>query len=278
MAPWIQLGVVRIYTFGLMMGLSFCAAYWLGEVYFRRHNMRISMSLMLPAVVAAGLVGSKVDGFLVLDALLRHRGLSSMSWSAFVSTDYIFFGGLICGALVALAIFRAHRIPLAEVFDAAPIVAICYGIGRIGCLLAGDGDYGIPTSLPWGMTFPHGIIPTLVRVHPNPLYQTAYATLIFVILWPQSIAKDYPRRPPGSIGADTFLWMAICRFATEFISRNHKFFGGLTEAQWVSVALIIGMLVLRHRIGRFDRSSRSRQALYQERPTTDDCVTSIPAP
>ena len=256
MAPFIQLGAVRIYTFGLMMGLSFCVAYWLGDVYFRRHNMRTSMSLMLPAVVAAGLIGSKVDGFLVLEVLLRHRRLADMSWSGFISTDYIFFGGLVCGALAALAIFHARGIPLAEALDAAPIVAICYGIGRIGCLLAGDGDYGIPTSLPWGMTFPHGIVPTLVRVHPNPIYQTIYAGVIFLVLWPQSIAKDYPRRPRGSIGVDTFLWMGICRFATEFISRNHRFFAGLTEAQWVSVVLIIGMLVLRQQL---DRPSRSRQ-------------------
>jgi phosphatidylglycerol:prolipoprotein diacylglycerol transferase len=256
MAPFIQLGVVRIYTFGLMMGLSFCVAYWLGEVYIRRHNMRLSMSFMLPAILTAGLIGSKLDGFLVLDGLLHHRRLADMSWSGFISTDYIFFGGLICGTLVTLAILHARGIPLAEALDAAPIVAICYGIGRIGCLLAGDGDYGIPTSLPWGMTFPHGIVPTLVPVHPNPIYQTIYAGVIFLVLWPQSIAKDYPRRPPGSIGVDTFLWMGICRFATEFISRNHKFFAGLTEAQWVSVVLIIGMLVLRPQL---DRPSRSRQ-------------------
>lgn len=275
MMPFFQFGNLTLYTFGLMMGLSFCVAYWLGEVYLRRHNMRISMSFMLPAILSAGLIGSKLDGFLVLDGLLHHRNLADMSWSAFISSEYVFFGGLICGALVALAIFRAHRIPLSVAFDAAPIVAICYGIGRIGCLLAGDGDYGLPTSLPWGMTFPHGIVPTLVRVHPNPLYQTAYATLIFLILWPQSIAKDYPTRPPGSIGADTFLWMAICRFATEFISRNHKFFGGLTEAQWVSVVLIIAMLFLRQRISR---PSPSKQGRNQEQSRTNDCVTSMPAP
>lgn len=275
MMPFFQIGHVTLYTFGLMMGLSFCVAYWLGEVYIHRHNIRISMSFMLPAILGAGLIGSKLDGFLVLDALLHHRALSSMSWSEFVSTSYTFFGGLICGTLVTLAILYARGISLSMAFDAAPIVAICYGIGRIGCLLAGDGDYGVPTSLPWGMAFPHGIVPTLVRVHPNPLYQTAYATLIFLILWPQSIAKDYPRRPPGSIGVDTFLWMGICRFATEFISRNHKFFGGLTEAQWVSVALIIGMLILRHRI---DRSSRSTQASNHEPSGTNDCIVSMPAP
>ena len=54
---------------------------------------------------------------------------------------------------------------------AAPAAAIGYGLGRIGCFLSGDGCYGIPTKLPWGMSFPHGIDPIYVRVHPTPLYE-----------------------------------------------------------------------------------------------------------
>ena len=54
---------------------------------------------------------------------------------------------------------------------AAPALAIGLAIGRIGCQLAGDGDYGVPTDLPWGMSYPNGVVPTTERVHPTPIYE-----------------------------------------------------------------------------------------------------------
>src|SRR6185437_155038 len=61
--------------------------------------------------------------------------------------------------------------------------ALGYGIGRIGCLLSGDGDYGKPTSLPWGMSFPNGLVPTTQRVHPTPIYELIVACAIAWLLW-----------------------------------------------------------------------------------------------
>ena len=65
--------------------------------------------------------------------------------------------------------------PLGIVANAwAPAVAIGYAIGRIGCQLAGDGDYGTQSDLPWAMGYPNGIVPTApgVTVHPTPVYET----------------------------------------------------------------------------------------------------------
>jgi prolipoprotein diacylglyceryltransferase len=82
-------------------------------------------------------------------------------------------------------------------FDAgSPAAALGYGIGRIGCLLSGDGDYGKPTSLPWGMSFPNGLVPTTERVHPTPIYELIVACAIAWLLWRMG-ARQIQRRARG---------------------------------------------------------------------------------
>lgn len=111
----------------------------------------------------------------------------------FSQYGFAWFGGLLAGfaAFLLLAHSIAKHTPSAgrkvsmlELLDAgSPAGALGYGIGRIGCLLSGDGDYGIPTSLPWGMSFPHGLVPTTQRVHPTPIYELIVACFIAWLLW-----------------------------------------------------------------------------------------------
>src|SRR4029453_6706334 len=69
----------------------------------------------------------------------------------------------------------------------APALAIGLAVGRIGCQLAGDGDYGVPTDLPWGMSYPEGVIPTTEHVHPTPIYEMVLYAIIFAVLWRQRL-------------------------------------------------------------------------------------------
>ena len=62
-------------------------------------------------------------------------------------------------------------------------LALGYAIGRIGCQLSGDGDYGIASSLPWAMAYPDGTVPTTTEVHPTPVYETLAMGLIALYLW-----------------------------------------------------------------------------------------------
>src|SRR6202042_275663 len=97
---------------------------------------------------------------------------------------FAWFGGLIGGFAAYVAVARWKKIPLLAALDAgSPAAALGYGVGRIGCLLSGDGDYGVPTSLPWGMSFPNGMVPTTQRVHPTPIYELIVALAIAWILW-----------------------------------------------------------------------------------------------
>jgi phosphatidylglycerol:prolipoprotein diacylglycerol transferase len=175
-----------------------------------------------------------------------------------------------------------RRIPLLEMFDAgSPAAALGYGIGRIGCFLSGDGDYGIPTSLPWGMSFPNGLVPTTERVHPTPLYELIAACAIAWWLWrlgaqqiadrsvaavsasPQSSRSSaktaspasaaQSRIPRGGIFAAYLILTGLERFLVEFIRINPRSFLGMSNAQAAGLLSLIAGATLWWRL----RTSRS---------------------
>ena len=121
-------------------------------------------------------------------------------------------------------------------FDlASPMAALAYAIGRIGCLLSGDGCYGLPTSLPWGMSFPNGVAPTFEYVHPTPIYEFLVNVGISYYLW-RFASK--PRRM-GEVFAIYLLLSGAARFAVEFLRRNPRLYLGMSNAQAFSVLCVI---------------------------------------
>jgi len=144
---------------------------------------------------------------------------------------------------------------------ASPSLILAYGIGRIGCHLAGDGDYGIPTSLPWGTNYSHGTVPPSVMfdqfnfqkyfpdlakhfpngvpdntpLHPVPIYEFILAVIIFGILW-KLRKKDWA---DGKLFMFYLIFAGFERLMVEFIRLNPRLLLGLTEAQLISVAMII---------------------------------------
>ncbi|HZW43609.1 MAG TPA: prolipoprotein diacylglyceryl transferase family protein, partial [Dermatophilaceae bacterium] len=133
-----------------------------------------------------------------------------------------------------------HQLPLGAVSGAAAVpLTVAYGIGRLGCLLAGDGTYGKPTSVPWAMTFPNGVVPTNVPVHPTPLYEALAAIVIATILW--ALGKQW--NPPAVFGAYLAL-SGISRFFVEFLRINEPALFGLTQPQlWALVSLLTGVVL-----------------------------------
>lgn len=157
-------------------------------------------------------------------------------------SGWVWYGGLIGGAVAVVLWARHVGIPALTIADiAAPGLAIGLAIGRIGCQLAGDGDYGVPTDLPWGMSYPEGVVPTTARVHPTPLYELVCYLVIFVVLW-----RQRHRRPPGHLIGQYLVYSGVARFLVEFLRRNPDWLLGLTTAQWFSLASIgIGVWVVR---------------------------------
>ncbi|MGB7136402.1 MAG: prolipoprotein diacylglyceryl transferase family protein, partial [Acidobacteriaceae bacterium] len=173
---------------------------------------------------------------------------------------------------------RVYKLGSLRMLDlAAPAAAIGYGVGRLGCLVSGDGDYGIPTKLPWGMSMPHGLVPTTdvcvdrgwpanCGVHPTPIYELIGALFILWILWRRG-APERPK-PLGEITGEYLVLTGIARFLVEFIRINPRILWGMTNAQLASLGSIafgIGLMIYAR--SRADRRAGSTAATQPAVPT-----------
>jgi len=262
--PFLHIGPIEVPTFGLMVAAAMIVSYYVLRADLARRGIAdrtsstAEMLIVLPCL--AGIAGAKL--YHVLETpreLFAHPAEELLS-----RYGLAWFGGLIAGFAVWVWVARAKKIPLLESFDAgSAAAALGYGIGRIGCLLSGDGDYGVPTSLPWGMSFPNGLVPTTERVHPTPIYELIVACAIAWVLWRMGARQIAPVSPTlakgarmghpenqnrrqdagatraGSVFAAYLVMTGAARFLVEFIRINPRSFFGLTNAQAASVASMI---------------------------------------
>jgi len=168
MLPFIHIGPLAIATFGLMVAAGLFTAAWIVQNDFQRRGIRADAYLIIGVAGLAGIVGARL--YHVLESPSE---FFADPWPLLFSRyGFAWFGGFLGGFAALLILARRNRIPTLEFLDAcSPAACVGYAIGRIGCLLSGDGDYGIPTNLPWGMSFPNGVVPTTYCIHPTPLYQ-----------------------------------------------------------------------------------------------------------
>jgi phosphatidylglycerol:prolipoprotein diacylglycerol transferase len=152
----------------------------------------------------------------------------------------------------------------------ATALALGYAIGRIGCQVSGDGDYGIRSTLPTSMGYPHGTVPTPpgVTVLPTPIYETVLMCLLAWGLWQ---LRD--RLRPGVVFALYLLGSGFERFMIEFIRRNNEVVLGLTAPQIESLlAMAAGLIwlgVLVHRGGfEYLRAQDGPRGRAAPRPAT----------
>ena len=221
-----------------MLWVASVVAAFVMDRNFRRNRIDADAVGMVAIAVVAGIVGAKVWHVLDTPAEFREAGWRVL-WD---SAGFAWFGGLVF-AISALVLqgWRAGIGGLRTLDLAAPSAAIGYGIGRIGCFLSGDGCYGVATNLPWGMSFPHGVDPTFVRVHPTPLYECAAGLLIGCWLW----WRGSKPRSTGAMLGEYLLLSGTARFLVEFIRRNPKVLWGLSNAQLASAAsALVGVAII----------------------------------
>ncbi len=261
--PFIDL---PIYVFGVMVALAFLAANWLTgkELERKGDNPEIMGEVTILALVG-GIVGAKMFH------ILENWGefVQDPTGMLFSSGGLTFYGGLIVAAILIYWRLHARGLWPALLADAlAPGLMLAYGIGRIGCHLSGDGDYGVPTSLPWGMVydvgvvkphaafagtpiaaaFPGGFVPDTTPLHPAPLYELLYSLVIVAILW--RFRKHL--HPAGWLFFMYLVLSGAARFAVEFIRHNNKLIGWMTQAQLIALLTmavgLIGMVLLRRTV------------------------------
>lgn len=223
-----------IQTYGVSKALAaWVAAMLLAGAFERRGigSRQQAYSLVLWSTVW-GFLGAK------LYYLLEH--LPTLTMHDFGGMGFTWYGGLIAGAAAALLMIRRWSLPLGAVAGAIAVpLSVAYAIGRLGCLVSGDGTYGRPTSLPWGMTFPHGVVATDVPVHPTPLYEAVTALLIAGLLW------WLGRRTSGPAVFGWYLILSgVARFLVEFLRTNDPVVVGLTQPQLWALASVCGGMAL----------------------------------
>jgi phosphatidylglycerol---prolipoprotein diacylglyceryl transferase len=228
---------------------------------------------MIMIAAISGIIGAKIFANLEnWDEFLNDPWGQLFSFSGLT-----FYGGLILGTLSVGYYAKKNNIKLMHLADVfAPVLILAYGIGRMGCHLSGDGDWGIVNTaskpewmsfLPdwmWSYNYPNNVINSgeLIpgcegrfchqladHVYPTPFYEIIMAGLIFVFLW-------NIRKRVKVAGVLFFIYLTlngIERFFIEKIRVNTKYdiLGGITQAEIISFLLIItgivGIILLYHK-------------------------------
>jgi phosphatidylglycerol:prolipoprotein diacylglycerol transferase len=246
--------------FGIAVVLGFVVAQGIAQEEMQRRGYDPApIGDMVFGAVVGGLLGAK----LYFVVVLRH-------WDAlFARGGFVFWGGLIGGAIGVFLIARHKKVPIMRVLEVgAPSLAAAYSIGRTGCWAVGD-DYGKPWNGPFAVQFPEGAPPstagimsrefgvrfppgtdsnTVISVHPTQLYEVTIAFIMFLILW----------RLRRHEHAEGWLFGVYCvlagieRFVVElFRAKDDRLGFGLTIAQVLALAAIalgIWLLYARRRV------------------------------
>jgi phosphatidylglycerol:prolipoprotein diacylglycerol transferase len=279
MYPYLNIGFIHPGTFGLLLWLAAVAATVVLHRNFERNQVDADALNVVAVVVIAGIAGAKTWHELQDISGLRealhliglpgwHHPFEMISrFFVWFQAGFAWFGGMAAGIVFLMLQGRAARFrgpdwispekpgerlgevvgPVRMLDLAAPAAAVGYGIGRIGCLLSGDGDYGINTTLPWGVHMAKNAlvppIPANALVQPTPVYELLYALAIFWILWRLGRRAN----PVGWLTGVYLVLSGIGRFLVEFVRINPKLYlhHTLSNAQVAAAAsVLVGFAVM----------------------------------
>ncbi|HTW89052.1 MAG TPA: prolipoprotein diacylglyceryl transferase [Candidatus Binataceae bacterium] len=255
----LRLGPITIYSYGLMMALGFLAADFVIALECRRRG--IASELASALVVWGAIVG--LAGARLLDIFNHWPSYWADPKSMiFSGSGFVWYGGLIGGITAAYFVSRHFKVRFAVTADmCAPALAVGQALGRVGCQLSGDGDWGAISKVPWAMAYPHAIVgwigrnvaaigphntliypfpadvpvPPGVRVHPAPVYETILYLIVFAILWSM-------RRRTRIDGRLFYLYLMLAglsRFMVEFVRINPRVLFELSEAQLIAIVMMV---------------------------------------
>lgn len=286
-----ELGPLRVNSFGLMLGIGFILGSYILSLELKRKHLdpNIASNITIIAVIF-GILGAKI--LHVIEHTIEYWGTPYLDIKGqfFSFSGLTWYGGLILGMTAITIYIKIKKVPFLKVWDGLGVALIlAYGVARLGCHLAGDGDYGVPTKLPWGTIYANGTAkPTgmlkeyfennpqervawsydSLRVihsridrmgypinrfdeetplHPTPVYELILGIIGFVIML-RIRKKD---QPDGRVFMIYLMLASLFRFLVEFLRLQPKILWGLSEAQYIAIALFIigfaGMKLLEHR-------------------------------
>jgi phosphatidylglycerol:prolipoprotein diacylglycerol transferase len=253
---WLGLNLpLPIPTFGLLVVIAFFTGKWLAELEARRLMPTLDPEFMGTTCIIgfiAGLAGARL--FHLLE--YPRDFLAHPAEMLFSRAGFTIFGGLIVGALAAAWYARRKGASTPLLLDAAaPALMLAYAIGRIGCQISGDGDWGIAVTSPapawlpdwlWAQTYDGNIAGATIPppgVYPTPIYESLMSFAAFAVLW------KLRRRAhaPGWLFGVYLVLAGVERFLVELIRVNSKYllFGfEVTQAQLISTGFVLAGIIL----------------------------------
>jgi phosphatidylglycerol:prolipoprotein diacylglycerol transferase len=243
-----SIGPITVYSFGVFMALGFYFGTTVAVTDFeRRGGDGESLWNVLVWVFVIGLISSRVLSIFNDPAAFMNAPLTQLLAGA----GFVWYGGLLGGVGAAWVLVRRAGFSFPEVAECcAPALALGHGFGRLGCHVAGDGDWGTVTTVPWGVAYTNAIVgwnhAAGVLVHPTPLYEAAAYFAIFAALW----RWRHSNPPLGSMFGFYLVTSSVARFLVEFIRIEPVVGFGFTEAQYIAVLLFgIGLVLLKRARG-----------------------------
>jgi len=240
----LEIGPLPINSFGLCIALAAWGGILMLTASFQKNGIdpKLGEKYALWGVIS-GLLGARVWSLLHrIDDVMRDP-----IGEIFSGAGFIFYGGFITATVVLLLLCKKDNIKFSTFVDSlGPTLCLGYAIGRVGCQLSGDGDYGVVTDSIFGMSYKTGVIPTAgeLLAWPTPIFESMMALgICFFLLKLESLQK-WKNIPYARFGAYLSL-MSLERFIIEFFRRNPRLEFGLSEAQFISLGLmVIGVLFL----------------------------------
>ncbi|MGI4755701.1 MAG: prolipoprotein diacylglyceryl transferase [Janthinobacterium lividum] len=259
MFPFLHIGSLTLGTFGILLWLAAVSAAFMLHRSFVRAGVTADAIVVVSVVMIAGVVGAKVWHELQNLTQLRiaMREIATPGWSHpldmltrffhWFQAGFAWFGGLLFGIAALMWQGRSNGVSPLRMLDlAAPAAAIGYGVGRIGCLTSGDGDYGLNTTLPWGIHIHDDALdppqpnPPGLLVQPTPIYELLFSLLLCAYLW----ARGKRNLPLGQLTGEYLVLSGIGRFLVELVRRNERLYFGMSNAQVAALGTVLVGAVL----------------------------------
>jgi phosphatidylglycerol:prolipoprotein diacylglycerol transferase len=272
-----EVGPLRINSFGLMLGIGFILGSYILSLELKRKKLdpNLASNITIIAVVF-GILGAKI--LHVIEHTFEYWGtpLLDIKGQLFSFSGLTWYGGLILGMVAITVYVSRKKVPFLKVWDGLGVALIlAYGVARLGCHFAGDGDYGIPTKLPWGTIYangtakPTGMLREYFDTHPEeraawsydslrvihsridrlgypvnrfdevtPLHPTpVYEMILGIIGFLIMLRLRKNEYPDGKMFMIYLMLASTFRFMVEFLRLQPKLLVGLSEAQLIAIVL-----------------------------------------
>lgn len=244
----LEIGPIPVRSFGLMIALALFAGALRLARSFARYGINPALAeRYVTAGGISGLVGARLWHIGENWIVYRNDLFSALTASA----GFTFYGGFIVATLCIYVLARRDKTNIAKLCDAlGPCLALGYVVGRLGCQLSGDGDYGMSTDGFWGMSYSTGVVPTLPGelVYPTPLFESVLSLGVLWVLTRVETSETFLVKGYQRFGLYLFL-ISVERFVVEFLRVNPRYALSFSEAQWIAISLsVVGLLLMALRV------------------------------